>query len=282
MPRSGAGGRGNAVRAMSVDGVAEEPGNWVFDVDDEVFANLRQVIDRQDDVLLGRTTYDYWAGHWPTSDMEPSASFINATPKHVFTSTPLTQAWPNSTAVHTSAAEHVAALKQRGGGDIGVHGSATLARSLLAAGLVDELRLVVAPTIAGSGWRLFSDGDLRRLDLLDTVRTPTGTLLLHYRVCPPALRVGARHGRRRHRDRRAGRELLPGGAAQRAGGRPHLRHGDAPRSWTGWVPTTRRTSSGAPCCSCASHQEVADFPEFIDLDDVIAGYDDYLEAMATD
>jgi dihydrofolate reductase len=170
---------------MSVDGVAEEPGNWVFDVDDEVFANLRGVIERQDDVLLGRATYDYWAGHWPTSDMEPFASFINGTPKHVFTSTPLTQAWANSTAVHTSAAEHVTALKQRTGGDIGVHGSATLARSLLAAGLVDELRLVVAPTIAGAGRRLFSDGDLRRLDLSDAVRTPTGTLLVHYRVSPP-------------------------------------------------------------------------------------------------
>src|SRR4051812_42587125 len=167
---------------MSVDGVAEEPSNWVFDVDEEVFANLRGVIGRQDDVLLGRGTYDYWAGYWPTSDVEPFATFINRTPKHVFTSTPLTQPWANSTAVQGPGAEHVAALKDADGGDIGVHGSITLARSLLRAGLVDQLRLVVAPTIAGRGRRLFEDEELRRLDLLDVARTPTGTLLLGYRV----------------------------------------------------------------------------------------------------
>jgi dihydrofolate reductase len=168
---------------MSVDGVAEEPSNWVFDVDEEVFTNLRDVIGRQDDVLLGRGTYDYWAGHWPTSDMEPFAGFVNRTPKHVFTSSPLTQPWPNSTAVHGPAEEHVAALRQGDGGDIGVHGSITLARSLLRAGLVDELRLVVAPTVAGKGRRLFAeDDDLRRLQLDDVVRTPSGILLLGYRL----------------------------------------------------------------------------------------------------
>ena len=167
---------------LSVDGVAEEPGNWVFDVDEEVFANLGRVIERQDDVLLGRGTYDYWAGYWPTSDVEPFAGFINGVPKHVLTSTPLTPPWQNSSAVHAPAVEHVSALKQSRAGDIGVHGSITLARSLLAAGLVDELRLVVAPTVAGAGRRLFERGDLRRLDLRDARATPTGTLLLHYRV----------------------------------------------------------------------------------------------------
>ncbi|WP_179966083.1 hypothetical protein [Modestobacter altitudinis] len=84
---------------LSVDRVAEEPGDWVFDVDEEVFANLSRVIDRQDDVLLGRGTFDCWAGYWPTSDVEPFASFINGTPEHVLTSTPLTQPWAMSTAV---------------------------------------------------------------------------------------------------------------------------------------------------------------------------------------
>jgi dihydrofolate reductase len=172
-----------AYELVSVDGVAEEPGDWVFDVDDEVFANLRQVIERQDDVLLGRGTYDYWAGYWPTSDVEPFASFINSTPKHVITSTPLDPPWARSTAVHGPAEEHVAALKQGDGGDIGVHGSITLTRSLLRASLVDELRLVVAPTIAGRGRRLFGEeAALCRLELVDVVRTPSGTLLLGYRA----------------------------------------------------------------------------------------------------
>jgi len=121
-------------------------------------------------------------GYWPTSDVEPFAGFINGTPKHVVTSTPLTRPWANSIAVHGSAVDHVSALKQRRGGDIGIHGSATLARALLRAGLVDELRLVVAPALAGSGRRLFGDDDLRRLDLIDVARTPTGSLLLGHRV----------------------------------------------------------------------------------------------------
>ena len=71
---------------LSLDGVAEEPGDWLFDADDELFTNLADVIRSQDDVLLGRGTYDYWAGYWPTSDVQPFADFINRTTKHVFTS----------------------------------------------------------------------------------------------------------------------------------------------------------------------------------------------------
>ncbi|WP_222264593.1 dihydrofolate reductase family protein [Modestobacter marinus] len=167
---------------VSLDGVAEEPGNWVFDVDEEVFAHLGAVIARQDTVLLGRGTYDYWAGYWPGSDVEPFATFINGTPKHVVTSRPLAPPWANSVVVDRSVVEHVRALKQGEGGDIGVHGSITLTRSLLRAGLVDELRLVVAPTIAGTGRRLFDDGELRRLDLIAVSGTRSGALLLAYRT----------------------------------------------------------------------------------------------------
>ena len=74
---------------LSLDGVAEEPGDWFFDNGPEMFANLGRVIGSQDDILLGRGTYDYWVGFWPTSDVEPFASFINGTPKHVvMSSTP--------------------------------------------------------------------------------------------------------------------------------------------------------------------------------------------------
>ncbi|MFQ1002219.1 dihydrofolate reductase family protein [Modestobacter sp. SSW1-42] len=168
---------------MSLDGVAEEPSDWVFEVDDELVAHLGHVIGRQDDVLLGRRTYDHWAGYWPSSDVQPFADFVNGVRKHVVTSTPLSQPWANSTVVDGPVTEHVAALRQRDGGDIGVHGSATLARSLLRAGLVDELQLVVAPTLAGRGRRLFADDEeLRRLELVDVARTPSGLLLLGYRA----------------------------------------------------------------------------------------------------
>ena len=168
---------------LSLDGVAEEPGDWFFDVDEETLANLGRVIAGQDAVLLGRGTYDYWVDYWPTSDVEPFASFINATTKHVVTSSPLSRPWANSVTVAGSLTEYVADLKQQRGGDVGVHGSIRLAQSLIRAGLVDELRLVVAPTLAGKGRRLFEDGgDLRRLDLLETSGTSGGNLLVAYRA----------------------------------------------------------------------------------------------------
>ena len=82
----------------------------------------------------------------------------------------------------TPAAEYVADLKQTSGGDIGIHGSIQLASSLLKARLVDELRLVVAPAIAGHGRHLFGDDDLQKLEMIDVDRSPSGALLLHYRA----------------------------------------------------------------------------------------------------
>ena len=79
---------------LSLDGVAEEPSDWLFDADQAIFDNLARVIGTQDVVLLGRHTYDYWVGYWPTSDVEPFAGFINGTPKHVFTSASPTWSGP--------------------------------------------------------------------------------------------------------------------------------------------------------------------------------------------
>jgi len=168
---------------VSLDGVAEEPSDWFFDDGPELFANIAEVLSPQTDVLLGRGTYDYWVGYWPTANVEPFASFINATRKHVATSRELTQEWHNAVRISGSVDEYVCRLKQQPGGDIGIHGSIGLARSLIAAQLVDELRLVVPPVIAGHGTRLFcGDTDLQQFDLLDVHRSPKGTLFLHYRA----------------------------------------------------------------------------------------------------
>ena len=100
----------------------------------------------------------------------------------MFTSRLLEKDWANTVVVDGPAEEHVRALREGDGGDIGIHGSIRLARSLSAAGLVDEYRLVVSSTIAGHGERLFGDdAPLHRLDLVDLTRTPGGTLLLGYR-----------------------------------------------------------------------------------------------------
>jgi dihydrofolate reductase len=166
---------------LALDGVAEEPGNWLLEGGDEFIANLGRVIAKQDTVLMGRGTYEYWVDFWPAATMEPFASFINGTPKHVFTSRKPVAHWPGSTFVSGSAVDHVDELKQQNGGDIGIHGSISLAQSLLRAELVDELRLVIAPTIAGAGRRLFaSDGGLQRFEAIDVEKTPSGLVLLGY------------------------------------------------------------------------------------------------------
>ncbi|MCD4524676.1 dihydrofolate reductase family protein [Nocardioides sp. cx-173] len=166
---------------MSLDGVAEEPSDWMFEVDDDVFANMRRVIAAQDDVLLGRGTYDYWSGYWPTSDVQPFADFINTTPKHVVTSTAPATSWTNTVLVHEPAADYVARLKEGEGGDIGIHGSLTLATTLLDADLVDVLELVVVPTLAGSGRRLFGDrAEPGRLRLDTVAASATGAVFLRY------------------------------------------------------------------------------------------------------
>ena len=166
---------------LSLDGVAEEPGDWMSDNGPELIANLGRTIEKQDDILLGRGTYDYWAGYWPTSDVEPFASFINGTQKHLVTSTEPGAQWANTTIVATPAVDYVEQLKQGLGGDIGIHGSISLAQSLLRARLVDELRLVVAPTLAGGGRRLFVDDDVKaELELVDVERSGAGTLFLSY------------------------------------------------------------------------------------------------------
>ena len=166
---------------LSLDGVAEEPGDWFSDGGPEVFDNLGRIIEAQDAILFGRGTYDYWAEFWPTSDVEPFASFVNDTEKYVFTSSEPTQRWQNSTFVNGPAADYVTKLKDQPGGDIGIHGSIELAGSLWSAGLIDELRLVIGAAVAGHGRRLFGgDDSLQKLDLVDVDRTPGGTLFLTY------------------------------------------------------------------------------------------------------
>ena len=167
---------------LSADGVVESPDRYVFDFDEAMHANLGDVIGTQDAVLLGRRTYDEWAPYWPTAEHQPFAGFINDVRKYVFTSTEPEVPWSNTTVVREDAEKFVADLKAQPGGDIGVHGSIRLTWSLLAAGLVDRLRLVVSPTLAGSGRRLFEDDQVRRLDLLRVVKTPTGAMLVDYDV----------------------------------------------------------------------------------------------------
>jgi dihydrofolate reductase len=167
---------------LSLDGVAEEPDRFFGDWDDVMDANQTALIATQDAVILGRRTYDEWAPFWPSSEIQPFAAFINGVTKHVATSAPLDRDWPNATAIDGELVEFVGDLKQQDGGDIGVHASISVAQALLAAGVVDELRLVIAPRIAGSGRRLLDGLPSIELESIRGETSPTGSLLVDYRV----------------------------------------------------------------------------------------------------
>jgi dihydrofolate reductase len=171
-----------AYELLSLDGVAEQPDEFITDFDDVMRENLGRVIATQDTVLLGRRTFDDWAGFWPSSAIEPFATFINGVQKVVVTSTPPEQDWAGTIVVTGNLPEFVTELKQQPGGDIGVHGSIALAQSLLRAGLVDELRLVVAPALQIHGRRLFDDGAPKRLSLTRSRTSPAGYMLLDFQV----------------------------------------------------------------------------------------------------
>jgi dihydrofolate reductase len=167
---------------LSLDGVAEDPDSVLADWDDAMDANLATVIATQDAVILGRRSYAEWAGFWPSSRIEPFATFINGVTKYVATSTPLDRDWANATAIDGNLVDFVRDLKQRPGGDIGVHASISVAQALLAADVVDELKLVIGPRIAGHGRRLLDGLPPLRLTSTHTETSPTGHLLLTYRV----------------------------------------------------------------------------------------------------
>ena len=167
---------------LSLDGVAENPDSFITDWDEMMDANLAAVIAAQDAVILGHRSYDEWAEFWPGSNIQPFATFINGVAKFVAASAPLQREWANATAVDGGLVEFVRDLKVGPGDDIGVHASISVAQALLAADVVDELRLVIAPRIAGSGRRLLDGLPSMLLESIRSATSPTGYLLADYRV----------------------------------------------------------------------------------------------------
>jgi dihydrofolate reductase len=176
---------------VSLDGATEDPHRYFPETsgtngppafDEELVRLEGEMIARQGAVLLGRRTYDEWSRYWPTSDEQPFADFINAIPKYVLTSTPLAGNWTNAQSVSGPLAEVVADVKARANGDVGVHASITLAKSLLAEGLVDELCLAVGRVLDPVGPRLFEGLPARReLELVEAVSTSSGSVWMRYR-----------------------------------------------------------------------------------------------------
>ena len=171
-----------AYELLSLDGVAEDPDGFFADWDEAMDANLAAVIATQDAVILGRRSYNEWAPFWPNSEIQPFANFINGVAKHVVTSTPLDQDWANATGIDGGLVEFVRNLAAQDGGDVGIHASISVVQALLIAGVVDELRLVIAPRIAGSGRRLLDGLPAIQLESIRSELSPSGYLLVDYRI----------------------------------------------------------------------------------------------------
>jgi dihydrofolate reductase len=171
---------------VTLDGVMEAPGGepshphsgWVapyMESDPEVGPfKLNEVLEAESH-LLGRVTYESFAGAWPQREGE-FADKVNSMPKHVVSSTLGKLEWENSTVVGGDAVAATEKLKCGDGGPILVAGSRTLVQELLRNNLVDVLRLMIFPVVLGSGDRLFPDDNpaMASLQLAETNTTPSG------------------------------------------------------------------------------------------------------------
>jgi dihydrofolate reductase len=144
-------------------------------------------------ILLGRRTYENFYAYWPHQTENPYTEMLNHTPKYVASRTldePLP--WQNSVLLRGDAGKAIARLKQEDGGDFVLLGSGELARSLMPRGLIDTYALLIHPLVLGTGSRLFPDGFLSRLRLVDTVATTTGVIIATYEPAEPTTTESAR------------------------------------------------------------------------------------------
>jgi dihydrofolate reductase len=138
------------------------------------------------DLLLGRRTYDLWAGFWPNVKGGPFADALNAARKYVATHRPESLGWGPVGDLGTDVMAGIRRVKSTDGPDLIVWGSSTLTSVLLDQGLVDEVLLAVYPVLLGRGKRFFSESvDPRELVLVSTQAFPSGIVLSAYRVAGP-------------------------------------------------------------------------------------------------
>ena len=182
---------------VTLDGVSQGPGSptedtsggftgggWIVPhLDQQFVRRASEWLDLADGLLLGRRTYDAFARDWPqiTDPDDPFTGRMNSLPKYVVTNTPIAGAWEPTTVLRGDPVASVGALGSRPGRELQIHGSARLAGALLSAGLVDTLRLVVAPTIVGTGRKLLTHpAGSTGLRLVAHEVTSAGLLLLEY------------------------------------------------------------------------------------------------------
>ena len=157
--------KADAYELLSLHGVAEGPSEFIADFDDVMRNNLGRVIASQDVVILGRPTYDEWSEYWPTSTARRST----LSPRR-------TRRPPGPTPRPSTVTFSTFSRNRRFGGDIGIHGSIALTKSLLVNWLVDELQLVVQRCITRPKALRRRNTDEAAV-LMDSVISPSGSLL---------------------------------------------------------------------------------------------------------
>src|SRR3954453_15448069 len=182
---------------LTLDGVLQAPGGpnedtdagfpyggWSFPYSDEEFgAAVTNWFEEADAFLLGRRTYEIFAGYWPkvTDPDNPIASKLNALPKYVASTTLTWAGWHNSNLLSDGIAD-VRKLKEQPGGELQVHGSGALVHSLIDHDLIDEYRLFTHPLHLGTGKKLFREGArAAALELISTTTTKAGLVISAYK-----------------------------------------------------------------------------------------------------
>lgn len=182
---------------LSLDGVYQGPGSpdedrsggferggWLVPFVDPAFeAQAVEWTATATGFLFGRRTYEEFSGVWPTitDPDDQNAARLNTLPKFVVATKHVDTSWGPMTLIGADVVTRIASLKQDRDGELQIHGSGRLGQSLLAAGLVDELRLVSAPVVVGQGRKLFSSTDAAiKLDPISEHRTPSGLVMSRF------------------------------------------------------------------------------------------------------
>ena len=180
---------------VTLDGVMQAPGGpgeddsggfthggWSVNYWDDMMGEaMEEATSTPFAMVLGRTTYDIMAAHWPHASEDEGAKTFNDATKYVASRSHPTLEWSNSVLVEEDVADGISALKQEDGPELQVHGSGNLIQTLMRHGLVDRYRLWIFPVVIGSGKRLFSDGTVPSgLKLADSKVSTTGVVIGTY------------------------------------------------------------------------------------------------------
>jgi len=189
-------GKITVINNVTLDGVMQGParpdedtrggfthGGWAIPYQDSVLAKKmgEMMASGNGSLLLGKRTYEDFYSVWPKRTDNPITQHLNQVQKYVASTTlkePLP--WQNSVLLGGDAADAVAALKRQDGGDLAVLGSGELIKSLIRRRLIDEYVLLIFPIALGSGRRLFPEGEVVRLRLVDSLTTTTGVIIASY------------------------------------------------------------------------------------------------------